>query len=156
MSWSLLNEKGVEVSGVVSFRMEHSKGKPATLTWELPTANAINPSIVSLRRGDECVFKGRVYERPTHIHDELSTWIAIALDDTFQAQRSKLISELNQDLKLSANIKECEGAKAGHLHIDRVTHRVSWIPLDAPMAIWGIRKDYMNGIVCILRLSISR
>lgn len=136
MNWSLMNEQGVEVSGVVSFRMEQSKGKPATVTWELAITNAIHPSVVSLWRGKECLFKGRVYERPTHILEGLSTWTAIALGDTFQAQRSKLISELNQDLKLSGNIKDCEGARAGYLHIDRVTHTVSWTPLDKPLDIW--------------------
>ncbi|MDP3936458.1 MAG: hypothetical protein Q8Q56_05710 [Alphaproteobacteria bacterium] len=136
MNGSLLNEKGVEVPGVVSFRMEHSKGKPAMLTWECPVTNAIHPSEVSLWRGKECIFKGRVYERPTHIHDGFSAWTAIALDDTFQAQRSKVISELNNHLKLSGNLKDCEGAIAGYLHIDRVTHTVSWTPLDNPRSIW--------------------
>lgn len=136
MSWALLNEHDVEIADVVSFRMEQSKGKPATLSWEVPLSMASNPSFVYLWRGDECVFKGRVYERPTHIHEGLSTWMAIAIDDTFQVQRSKLIAELNQDLKLSANLKDCEGAKAGHLNIDRVTHSVSWVPLDRPRDIW--------------------
>ena len=136
MNWSLLNEQGVDVSGVVSFRLEQSKGKPATLTWELPTENTITPTAVSLWRWDKCIFKGRVYERPTHIHNGLSAWAAIALDDTFQDQRSKLISKLNHDLKLSANLKDCEGSTAGYLHIDRVTHLVSWVPLDTPLAIW--------------------
>ncbi|QOL19417.1 hypothetical protein [Candidatus Bodocaedibacter vickermanii] len=136
MSWSLLNEYGMDVPGVVSFRLEQSKEKPATLTWELPTTNAIAASTVSLWREDECIFKGRVYERPTHIQDGLSTWTAIALDDTFQTQRSTIISELNKDFKLSANIKECEGANAGHLHIDRVTHSVSWVSVDKPLTVW--------------------
>ena len=47
-----------------------------------------------------------------------------------------MISDLNKDLKLSATIKDCEGARAGYIHIDRVTHAVSWIPTDKPMAIW--------------------
>jgi hypothetical protein len=73
MSWSLRNELGIELTQVFSFRLEQSKGKPATLTWELPVTHDINPSDVSLWRGGECLFKGRVYERPTHIHDGLST-----------------------------------------------------------------------------------
>lgn len=139
MSWSLRNEQGIQLSQVVSFRMEQSKGKPATLTWELPTGKASPSTAVSLWRAGECIFKGRVYERPTHIQDGLSSWTAVAIDDTFQNQRATLISELNKDLKLFANIKDCEGATAGYLHIDRVTHGVSWVPLNAPQTIWDTK-----------------
>ncbi len=48
-----------------------------------------------------------------------------------------MISDLNKDLKVSATIKDCEGARAGYIHIDRVTHTVRWIPADKPMAIWN-------------------
>jgi hypothetical protein len=104
--------------------------------WELPLTNTAHPSEVSLWCGEECLFNGRVYECPTHIHEGFCTWSAIALDESFQAQRSKVLADLNNNLHLSANIKDCEGAVAGHLHIDRVTHTVRWVPVDTPQTVW--------------------
>lgn len=136
MTWSIINENGVELLSVFSFQIEQHKGKPATLVWTMPFNNEHPAETITVYRGEEVIFYGRVYERPTAIEDDVATWIAVAMGTDFQLFQGALTHQLTEGAILSGNIKDCVGANPGYFHIDRVTHKVSWIPLEHPSNLW--------------------
>lgn len=136
MKWTLKDQRGNEIMGVYSFRMEQAKGKPATLSWMMGGTPSISSDEVTLWRGEKCLFKGRKYPHPTKISNMDYSWIAVAIDDTFQQQKHELLLTLNTGLQLSGNITDCEGAKPGFIHIHPVTHQVRWVSLEHPECVW--------------------
>lgn len=136
MRWMLKDDQGLELHDVFSFKIEHAKGKPTTLSWVMRGQNRRNSKEVTLWRGDECVFKGRTFTYPTKICEGDYTWIAVAIDDTFQSQKQQVLSTLNTNHVLRGNLKDCDGAKAGYLFIHPVTHKVSWVSIESPDAPW--------------------
>lgn len=137
MKWTLKDEHGNELLGVFSLRIEHAKGKPSTLSYVMKGDQSFPTQYISVWRGDERLFKGQTYPHPTKIINSDYTWVAVAIDDTFQAEKERVLSSLNNDVLLIGNIKECEGAKAGFVHIHPVTHAVSWVSLETPEVIWN-------------------
>jgi|GEM_PF-2510078 len=136
MTWRLLNADEVEITPVFSFRMEQSRSKPATLSWTMPVSEKLNTDKVTLWQDEVCVFQGFVHEVQTHIQGNIASWFAVAIDSTFHAQLESLIEELNAASPLEGTVKDCVGGRAGYVHIDPVTHRVKWVPLDSPIQIW--------------------
>lgn len=155
MSWTLKNEQGHPLNNIINFKLEHAKGKPATLTWSLPTDQPMTPQNVSLWRGGECIFKGNVYDKPTHFTDGMTHWAAVAINDTFHQQRSNVIAILNQNCKLSSPLKDFEGAQAGYLHIDKITHTVSWVSLDKPQTMWDAQSLHERDSIHITPINES-
>lgn len=73
---------------------------------------------VALWRDTSCVFQGTVYEYPTQVKDGVATWVAIAMDDTYNAQQRLIAEQLENASCLVGNIKECQGGQAGYFHVD--------------------------------------
>lgn len=140
MSWYILDELGNKLLNITSFKLEQVKDKPATLMWTQPLEQSLPMTNISLWRKDECIFKGSVYNKPTHFKEDLVYWTAVAIDDSFQQQRVSLIADLNQTAQLTSTIKDCEGAQPGYIHIDRNTHKVSWVSLNQPKAMWDVQQ----------------
>ncbi len=140
MSWYILDENGKKLLNVTSFKLEQTKDKPAALMWAQPLEQSVSTDKISLWRKDECIFKGNVYNKPTHFNEGLVYWTAIAIDDSFHQQRADLIAGLNQTSQLTSTIKDCEGACPGYIHIDRNTHKVSWVSLNQPKAMWDVQQ----------------
>jgi hypothetical protein len=142
MTWQLLDGSGIPVTAVFSFRMEHLKDKPPMLTWTMPRSHSMNLERVSLWHKDECIFQGKPYTYPLSIQNNITTWAAVAMNETFHTQRATLIETLNSTSCLNGDIKDCIGGHAGYLHIDRVTHQVSWVSYDTPLDILDVQNSH--------------
>ena len=150
MKWTVKDEHGNELLGVFSLRIEHAKGKPSTLSWVMKDAQSVPTQYISVWRGEECVFKGQTYPHPTKIINSDYTWVAVAINDTFQAEKERLLSSLNNEVLLTGNIKECEGAKPGFVNIHPVTHAVSWVSLETPAVMWDSQELHERDSIQII------
>lgn len=135
--WRLTDHAGTDIMPIFSIRMEQQTGMPATLRWTTPCERM--PATVHLWYGDACLFKGNVQRYPVHVHDDLRTWLAVAADDTVVAQKTIVLSALNDSCLLSTRLNDCQGATSGFIQIDPVTHGVRWVSLERPDDFWDTK-----------------
>lgn len=152
MTWMIKDENGNQIRGVLSFQIEQSKGKPAILRWTTPENISFSGERVSVWKGAGCMFKGKVYPFPTSFVKRDRTWVAVAIDESFQQQKDQLLSKLNEANVLTGNPKDCEGANAGYIHVDSVTHAVSWVSLENPNVVWDTNGLHESDSVHVIPL----
>lgn len=154
MKWKLITDDGLEVGAALSFCLEQQKEKPATLSWKILEESLIQSKSVRLYRGEELVFMGAVHPVPAVIEEGITTWVAVAVDNTFHEQKETLINELEAQSCLRASLKHCVGGNAGYIHIDRKSHKVIWVPLDDARMVWDTQQLHERDSLCITPIDI--
>lgn len=139
--WYLKNGVGEIVKPLLSLRMTHNEGLPATLEWEVVSSQNMKEGEYTLWCEDLLFFRGFLWKAPLKRSAGSITWYAIAMDEkTYGRDWRILKEELEMGLKLKGP-KDIIGPHVGSFYIHPVTHEVSWISYLRPREVVAI-KDF--------------
>lgn len=159
MTWTLRDSSGTPMPGIVSFKVEHQRGKPSVLSWVTDGDSPGPQGVVMLFRDETCMLKGTVHPHPMKVSGRLRTWWAVAAGPKVSHEREEILATVASASPLRLSVGEglmahLAGAQVGHCHIDPVTHAVQWKPLMDQSAVWDIPGTHDPNGVTITPLDV--